>query len=106
MHDEGEIDEDSGKPTIILDYNSTKGGADIVDQKCANYSTKRKTRRWPLALLFRFLGMAGVNAHAIFVANNLSKNGIPKKLCSRMNFIERLSFSILEEHLKQMLNYD
>lgn len=101
MHDEGEIDEDSGKPAIILDYSSTKVGVDTVGQKCANYFTKRKTRRWLLALLFRFSDMAGVNAHVIFVANNLSKNRISKKLCSRMNFIERLSFSILEEHLKQ-----
>lgn len=101
MHDEGKIDEDSGKPVIILDYNRTKGGVDTVDQKCSNYSTTRKTRRWPLALLFRFLDMAGVNAHVIFVSNNMTKNGIPQTLRSRMNFIERLSFSLLEEHLKE-----
>lgn len=44
--------------------------------------------------------MAGVNAHVIFMANNMIKNGISQKLCSRMNIIERLLFSILEEHLK------
>uniref|UniRef100_A0A1B6E2P6 PiggyBac transposable element-derived protein domain-containing protein n=1 Tax=Clastoptera arizonana TaxID=38151 RepID=A0A1B6E2P6_9HEMI len=53
MHDEEEVDEETGKPKIILNYNSTKGGVDSVDQKCANYSTTRKTRRWPLALFFQ-----------------------------------------------------
>lgn len=54
-----------------------------------------------LSLLSRFLDMAIVNACVIFVANNMSKNGIPQTLCSRINFIERLSFSLLEEHLKE-----
>lgn len=72
-----------------------------IDQKYSNYSTTKKTRRRPLALLFQFLDMAEVNAHVIFVANNVTKNGISQILGSRMNFIERLSFSLLEEHLKE-----
>lgn len=42
MYDKDEIDEDLGKPTIILDYNCTKG-IDTMDHKCSNYSTTKKT---------------------------------------------------------------
>lgn len=97
MHDEGEIDEETGKPTIILDYNSTKGGVDSVDQKCANYSTARKTRRWPLALFFRFLDMTAVNSFVIYVANNMNNHDAKK---SRMDFLEGLGISLMTDHLK------
>lgn len=79
MHDVKEVDEATGKPTIILDYNATKGGVDTVDQKCANYTTKRKTRRWPLTIFFTFMDMTGVNAHVIYIANNLN-NPAAKKI--------------------------
>lgn len=45
MHDEGLIDEETGKPQIILDYNMTKGGVDTVDQLGGTYSVSRTTRR-------------------------------------------------------------
>lgn len=32
MHDDDSLDDITGKPETILDYNCTKGGADIVDQ--------------------------------------------------------------------------
>lgn len=101
LHDSAEIDPETRKPAMILDYNSTKGGVDTVDQKCANYSTKRKTRRWPLALFFRFLDMAGVNAYVIYVANNITNNEAKK---SRMEFLESLAFSLLHDHFKSRAN--
>lgn len=45
MHSDDIVDEKSKKPKIILFYNSTKGGVDALDQKCANYSTSQRTRR-------------------------------------------------------------
>lgn len=50
MHDTSEIDSESGKPEIIATYNRTKAGVDSLDQKCAAYSTSRRTRRWPMAI--------------------------------------------------------
>jgi hypothetical protein len=32
MHHSNEIDEETNKPSIIVDYNMTKGGVDTVDQ--------------------------------------------------------------------------
>ena len=42
VDDTGEIDVVTNKPNIILDYNSTKGGVDSVDQKCASYTPRRR----------------------------------------------------------------
>ncbi|KAL4101127.1 hypothetical protein QTP88_021147 [Uroleucon formosanum] len=59
MHDTVDIDPDTHKPETILDYNSTKGGVDSVDQMCSTYSTSRKTRRWTMTVLFRILDCNG-----------------------------------------------
>ncbi|KAB0804248.1 hypothetical protein PPYR_01218 [Photinus pyralis] len=64
MHDDDSIDNVSRKPVIIMDYNSTKGGVDTVDQ-----------------LL-------------IFHCNN------PDDKTLRRHFLEKLSFSLQESHLK------
>ncbi|XP_025207174.1 piggyBac transposable element-derived protein 4-like [Melanaphis sacchari] len=100
MHDgPGDINEETGKPEIIHDYNKTKSGVDTVDQKCSVASTARNTRRWPLALFFRFLDMAGVNSHILYVANNISMYNYRK--FRRLPFLQRLATNLLEEHLKE-----
>lgn len=99
MHDTNEIDNETGKPIVIMDYNATKSGVDTVDQKCANYSTKRKTRRWPMAVFYRFLDMNGVDAHVPSTANNLNNPNAKK---TRMDFLE--AFSLLENHFKERTN--
>uniref|UniRef100_A0A0A1XPM0 PiggyBac transposable element-derived protein 4 n=1 Tax=Zeugodacus cucurbitae TaxID=28588 RepID=A0A0A1XPM0_ZEUCU len=43
------------KPNVILFYNETKGGVDVMDHMLRQYSTKRKTHRWPLALFYNIL---------------------------------------------------
>jgi len=46
MHRDAEIsDRTDKKPQIIMDYNSTKGGVDTLDQMVSKFSTKRMTRR-------------------------------------------------------------
>lgn len=100
LHDgPGVINEETGKPEIIHDYNKTKSGVDTVDQKCSVASTARNTRRWPLALFFRFLDMAGVNSHILYVANNISVYDSRK--FRRLPFLQRLAMNLLEEHLKE-----
>nr|CAH7751673.1 unnamed protein product [Callosobruchus chinensis] len=39
MDDTGDVDPETKKPRMILHYNMTKCGADVVDQKCAAHST-------------------------------------------------------------------
>ena len=45
MHHDAAVDAETKKSEIIHFYNSTKGGVDIVDQLCGNYSVSRRTRR-------------------------------------------------------------
>lgn len=54
LNHDNKIDESTGdlsKPEIITDYNSTKGGVDMVDQLCSNYNCARSMRRWPYFIL-------------------------------------------------------
>ncbi|XP_049798396.1 uncharacterized protein LOC126232131, partial [Schistocerca nitens] len=54
------------KPEIIHDYNKTKGGVDALDEKTHNYTTSRRTRRWPMAVFYTMLDIAGVNAFVLY----------------------------------------
>lgn len=65
-HPSASTDEETNKPTMIVDYNHTKGGVDEVDKKCAIYSCSRKTRRWPQAIFYRLLDLAGVNSFVLY----------------------------------------
>ncbi|KAB0804673.1 hypothetical protein PPYR_01643, partial [Photinus pyralis] len=48
FHHDDQVDTNTGKPDIILDYNATKGGVDTVDKLCSTYNCARNTRRWPM----------------------------------------------------------
>ena len=93
MHDTATVDEDTMKPEIILDYNGTKGGVDTVDKMCASYSVSRITRRWPLALFFTFLNIAGINSQIIFSFNN------PDAKLRRRLYLKNLALGLMKEHM-------
>jgi hypothetical protein len=55
MHHDAAVDEGhKKKPAMILDYNKTKIGVDVIDQMMKQYTSKRATRRWPLAIFLQF----------------------------------------------------
>lgn len=95
MHDEAHIDASSNKPEIIMDYNATKGGVDTVDKLCATYSVKRITRRWPCAIFFSLLNIAGINAQVLYMLTNPDD----KAPCRRI-FLKNLSLSLMKDHLQ------
>lgn len=95
MHDTGAISEETNKPEIIMDYNATKGGVDTVDQMCASYSVARITRRWPLAIFFALMDIAGINAQIIYHANSQHPK-IPRRI-----FLKGLSYTLMKPHLLQ-----
>ena len=49
MQNDNKVDEETGLPKMILDYNATKAAVDRVDQLCHNYSVQKRKKRWPLA---------------------------------------------------------
>jgi hypothetical protein len=63
-------------PETILYYNRNKCGVDMLDYMCREMSTKASCRRWPLAVFFNILDLAGVNAWIIYktkTGSNLSR---------------------------------
>lgn len=73
MHYSLTIDPQTQKPEMITFYNSTKGGVDTLDQKCAIYSTSRRTQRWPMAVFYRMLDVSAANAY--FISSLISEEG-------------------------------
>ena len=68
MHNDNKVDETTGLPEMILDYNATKAAIDWVDQLCHNYSIQKKIKCWPLAYFYNCLNIAGINSMVIFRA--------------------------------------
>lgn len=62
MHHDANIDVETKNQEIILFYNSTKGGVDALDQKCALYSVKRRSKRGPTVLFYAILNISSVNS--------------------------------------------
>ena len=69
MHNHNKVDEATGKPNIMLEYNATKAAVDCVDQHYHNYSVQKRTKRWPLAYFYKCLNTEGINAPVIFCSN-------------------------------------
>lgn len=65
-HNTNGVDEKTKKPYIILDYNSTKSGVDTLDYLVKAYTCRRITKRWPLALFFNLINIAGVAAYRLY----------------------------------------
>lgn len=94
MHDSDDIDAQTGKPEMILYYNSTKGGVDMVDQLCSNYNVARATRRWPMVIFYSLVNISGINTQVIYNANNQEEKML------RRHFLEQLAYSLIEPQLK------
>nr|CAI5849125.1 unnamed protein product [Callosobruchus analis] len=81
------------KPEIVLFYHDTKAGVDALHQKCANYSTSRKTRRRPMELFHMILNVAGINSRVLYKFSN------PAKEVDRKEFLHNLASSLCRPHM-------
>ncbi|XP_069670943.1 piggyBac transposable element-derived protein 4-like isoform X1 [Periplaneta americana] len=98
MHHTSDIDPDTGKPEIIMYYNMTKSGVDGLDQKCANYTSSRRTRRWPMAIFFTLVDVAcGVNSYVLHQAYPKSE------VLTRLDFMKTLARSLISPHMQRRL---
>ena len=94
LHDDDDLDPNTRKPQVILDYNQTKGGVDTVDKMCAAYSVSRITKRWPCAVFYVLMNIGDINAQILF------KFACPAKtLEHRRVFLKNLALSLMKEHL-------
>lgn len=96
MHHDSSI-ENTGKPEIIEFYNSTKGGVDSLDQKCTIYCTRRRTRRWPMAIFLRILDISGVNAYIVYKTNEDFND------TARINIMKKLVHSLVVPEMERRL---
>ncbi|KAL7846700.1 hypothetical protein SRHO_G00216800 [Serrasalmus rhombeus] len=68
------------KPEVIEFYNQTKGGVDTLDQMCAHYSCSRKTKRWPLCVLYGMMNAGVINSWIILKENALRRGDTPMRM--------------------------
>ncbi|KAF2903079.1 hypothetical protein ILUMI_03113 [Ignelater luminosus] len=76
MHHDASVNEDSQKPEIIHLYNDTKFGVDSLDAKCPLYSVQKRCRRWPIAVFFAVLNIAGVNGRVLYQCSANAQDNI------------------------------
>lgn len=86
---------ETGKPEIVDYYNNNKGGVDSLDEKCAKYSTARRTRRWPMCLFFRVLDISSVNSYILH--QSFPQN--PE--LTRYSFVKTLAFELVTPALQR-----
>lgn len=72
------------KPESVLYYNTNKCGVDMLDAMCRLMSTKAACRRWPLAVFFNILDVAGINAWIIYCK-------VTGSIMWRQDFLHQLS---------------
>lgn len=98
MHHNKGMSTESGKPEMIDMYNTTKGGVDSLDKKCASYSSSRRTRRWPMAVFFRVVDISAANAYVLFQScSEISE-------ISKLNFLKTLAAQMVKQHLERRLS--
>jgi len=85
-HHDSQVDNKTGKPKVILDYDKTKGAVDTVDQMCRKFTVKRDflkyisalcflqvkrgTKRWPLCIFYGMIDIAAINALIVWRTKN------------------------------------
>ena len=85
------------KPEIINFYNSTKGGVDSMDEKCAKYTCSRRTRRWPMAIFYKIVDICSTNSYIMY-------NSFPGNDSKRFKFVKTLAGKLIEEHVRERLH--
>ena len=77
------------KPESVLYYNENKCGVDMLDSMCRQMSTKAGCRRWPLAVFWNILDIAGINVWILFRKTTNAQ-------ISRRQFLRQLSAELRE----------
>ena len=101
MHNKGEVKEDSPKktPELILFYNSTKGAVDALDKMVHSYTSKRKSKRWPMAMLSNVLDISTVAARCVWSIK--FKNDILSHKDQRSAFITNVSKQMMLPQMRR-----
>uniref|UniRef100_A0A3Q4HYJ5 PiggyBac transposable element-derived protein domain-containing protein n=1 Tax=Neolamprologus brichardi TaxID=32507 RepID=A0A3Q4HYJ5_NEOBR len=80
------------KPNTVTLYNTTKCGVDVMDQMVREYTVRRGTGRWPVAVFYNMIDMAALNAHVLYQACTGTKE-------RRVDFLVELARELAHSHL-------
>jgi len=65
-HCEGQTHAQTGKPEIITTYNQGKGGVDHLDKMCSEYTSRKRTLRWPKIVFQHMLDVTAYNSFILW----------------------------------------
>lgn len=85
------------KPQQLLDFNANKTGVDGMDEMLTTFTCKRSTNRWPLAMFFNMIDIAGLAAYIIHDEMAPKKQQIDK----RRSFIVDLCAQLVRPQMEQ-----
>ncbi|XP_014467763.1 PREDICTED: uncharacterized protein LOC106740840 isoform X2 [Dinoponera quadriceps] len=95
-HHSVELDPRTNRPVIVEEYSAAKDAMDAVERTRATHSVSRRTTRWPLAVFFALLDVAGMNAQVLY---NVSRRESPQKY--RRVFLKNLALALLKPQLQE-----
>lgn len=80
-----------------ITWNKTNEETDTFDQLCSDYSTARRTRRWPLRMFFAMLDFALINSFILYQLNSENES------LNRLKFIQNLSLSLIKPFVQERM---
>ncbi|GFO24262.1 PiggyBac transposable element-derived protein 4 [Plakobranchus ocellatus] len=99
MHNDCAVDEESGKPEIVLSYIGTKGGVDSLDQMAHSFSIKKRTKIWPFVVFFNMIDCAGVAAKVVW-SKKVPRNCYAQS-DNRQQFLIQLAKELVFDQVKR-----
>ena len=82
------------KPEIILEYNRRKASVDLADRMIKEYSCRRVTNRYPLAIFMNLLDFSALNGNVLY--RMINPEFANQNKCSRRKFIESLGLELIK----------
>lgn len=100
MHNDDAVDEETQKPEVVMFYNLTKGGVDVVDELKSLYSVARVSCRWPLTIFFSLMNIGGINSYVIYKTNTQqTRHDIQRRI-----FLKQLGIDLVMPHIMTRLS--
>lgn len=97
LHKDDSNDEETGRPKILNFFEKTKDNVPHFVQLCQNYTTARKTRRWPLRVFYGMLDQSAINAMIIYSMINLEWK--VDRTNTRRSFLKELALALVKPYM-------
>lgn len=82
-------------PSIVLSYNKSMGGVDLVDMLISLYRIKVKTKRWYIKVLWHLIDICKVNAWNLYRRHFAQLNLPKQKMLSLCQFSTQLGQALM-----------